>query len=251
MARSLIDKLKLLFNASIHDLVDRALKKDPIKTLNQYLRQHEDAIDEVISDLGFAGGKVKTANRKVTETQDKVDRIVKEIEHILTDDDPQNDYLAENLTQDLVDVEAQLEVYRQAEQSALRSQQGLSMALNKLKRRRNSLSNQIQLLEAIQFEADIKSMSAERLISSARVLSSGTVSVEALAESIKRNRDKADAEFEMAIGQVTTASEDRLTHTAAARLASIRQRLGVEASTSEDDSMDMTTEELALLEQAS
>ena len=247
---SVLDKVKTLLSASFNDLIDNALKRNPIKVLNQYLREHEEALDEMRNDRAVALGSLRTAERKVIETQDLIVRIEEEIEAVLTDDDTTNDYLAENLAQDLVGQEQKLEVLNQAFESSIRVNKALQMAESKMRGRIISLRNQIALLEAIKFEADIKQMSADRLISSAKMISSGTTSVEALAEDIKRQRDKADAKFEIAMGTMDGALEDNVGQSrASARLAQIRKRLGVEQPAKEvEPSLDMSTEELAALD---
>src|SRR5690606_32217594 len=141
-----------------HDMIDRALKQDPIRTLNQYLREHEDALAEMQSDRAVALGSLKTSSRKVIEAQDLIARIEEEIEAILTDTDETNDYLAENLAQDLVGQEEKLQVLNQAYESALRVNRALQLAESKMQGRIISLRNQIELLKAIKFEADIKAM---------------------------------------------------------------------------------------------
>ena len=177
-------------------------------------------------------------------------RIEEEIEAVLTDSDPGNDYLAENLAQDLVGQEEKLDVLNKAYESALRVNKALQMAESKMRGRIISLRNQIALLEAVKFEADIKKMSADRLISSAKMISSGTTSVEALAEEIKVQRDKADARFELAMGTMDGALEDNSGQSrASARLAQIRNRLGVEQPAKEvEPTLDMSEEELAALD---
>lgn len=250
---SIIEKVKILLSASFHDLIDQALKKDPIKTLNEYLRQHEEALDQMRTDRAVALGSMKTATRKVIETQDMIQRIEGEIEAILTDKDAANDYLTENLAQDLVGQEEKLQVLNQAYESAVRVNKALQMADAKMQGRIISLRNQIALLQAIKFEADIKSMSADKLINSARMISSGTTSVEALAEDIKRQRDKADAKFETAMDRMDSTLDDGLNQSrASARLAQIRNRLGIEENTAEvTPSLEMSAEELEMLDVSS
>jgi len=250
---SILDKVKTLLSANFNDLIDQALKRNPIKMLNEYLRQHEEALDEMRSDRAVALGSLKTAERKVVETQDMIARIEGEIEAILTDNDPGNDYLAENLVQDLVGQEEKLEVLNKAYESALRVNKALQMAASKMQGRIISLRNQISLLEAVKFEADIKRMSADRLISSARMISSGTTSVESLAEEIKLQRDKADAKFELAMGTMDGALESNSGQSrASARLAQIRNRLGVEQPSKEvEPTFDMSVEDLAVLDNLS
>lgn len=247
---TILQKVKTLLSASFHDLIDQALKQDPIRTLNQYLRDHEDALEEMQGDRAVALGSVKTATRKVIETQDLIQRIEDEIEALLTDDDATNDYLAENLAQDLVGQEEKLQVLNQARESAMRANTALQMAEAKMQGRIISLRNQIDLLQAIKFEADIKQMSADKLISSARMISSGTTSVEALAEDIKRQRDSADAKFDIAMETMDGSLADASRQTrASARLAQIRNRLGIqESEKSVEPTLDMTAEELALLD---
>ncbi len=249
---SLLDKVRTLLSASFHDMIDKALKQDPIRTLNQYLREHEDALAEMQSDRAVALGSLKTSSRKVIEAQDMIARIEEEIEAILTDTDETNDYLAENLAQDLVGQEEKLQVLNQAYESALRVNRALQLAESKMQGRIISLRNQIELLKAIKFEADIKAMSADKLINSARMISSGTTSVEALAEDIKRQRDKADAKFEIAMDTMDgTLADSTRQSKASARLEQIRNRLGIEepAETIEP-SLEMSKEELALLDMA-
>jgi phage shock protein A len=247
---SILDKVKTLLSASFNDMIDQALKKNPIKILNEYLRQHEEALDGMRSDRALALGAAKTAGRKVTESQDLAERIEAEIEAVLTDDDPENDYLADNLAQDLIGQEEMLKVLQKAYESAVRVNKALQMAESKMRGRIISLRNQISLLEAIKFEADIKRISADRLISSAKMISSGSTSVEALAEEIKLKRDRADAKFEIAMGTMDGALEDGSNQTrASARLAQIRNRLGVEQPAKEViPTLDMTAEDLAILE---
>jgi len=250
---SILEKVRTLLSASFHDMIDQALKRNPLKVLNEYLREHEEALDEMRSDRAVALGTLKTAKRKVIETQDMIDRIEEEIEAVLTDSDPTNDYLAENLAQDLVGQEEKLEVLNKAYDSALRVNKALQMAESKMKGRIISLRNQISLLEAVKFEADIKKMSADRLISSAKMISSGTTSVESLAEEIKLQRDKADAKFEMAMGTMDGALDSNATQSrASARLAQIRNRLGVEQPAEEvEPTLDMSENELAVLDSLS
>ena len=250
MARSILGKVKLLLSASFNDMIDQALKRNPIKTLNQYLREHEEALDELRSDRAVALGALKTASRKLSETQRLIDQIEEEIEIVLTDDDVSNDYLAENLAQDLVGQEEKFAVFNQAYQSSIRANRALQMAESKLQGRIISLRNQIELLKAIKFEADIKQMSADKLINSAKMISSGTTSVQALAEDIKRQRDKADAKFDMAMETMDGTLEDGLAQSkASARLEQIRERLGIEQPAEVvEPSLDMSEEELALLD---
>ena len=93
-------------------------------------------------------------------------------------------------------------------------------------------------------------MSADKLINSARMISSGTTSVEALAEDIKRQRDNADAKFEMAMDTMDgTLADTTRQSKASARLEQIRNRLGIEEpAETVEPSLEMSEEELALLD---
>jgi hypothetical protein len=82
------------------------------------------------------------------------------------------------------------------------------------------------------------------------MISSGATSVEGLAESIKQNRDKADARFELALQKIDSTGADVLIQSRANdKLAEIRNRLGIktEETTTESPSLDMSDEDLKTL----
>jgi phage shock protein A len=153
MSQTLGEKLQVLFSAKLHDIVNQALQRNPIQVLNEYLRQHEEAYDQLQMDLGVTGGRVKTEERHVQENKSSVEKLTAEIERILTDKDPSNDYLAENLSADLVGKEDLLENAHRTFEAAQRAHSALLTANNKLYGRIISLRNQIALLKAIQNEA--------------------------------------------------------------------------------------------------
>lgn len=247
MGQTLLEKLNILFSAKLHDIVNRALQRNPIQVLNEYLRQHEDAYDQLEADLALTGGKVKTAGRHLEGYKGTVNELTAQIEAIYSDNDPGNDHLATNLGADLVGKEDLLANANRTFEAAQRAHSALLTARGKLQGRIISLRNQIALLEAIQTEADIKGMTADILIRSARMVSSGITSVEGLAESIRQNRDKADAKFELALSKIESSGAESIVQGRAdARLAEIRARLGIntEAAKTETPSLDMSQEDL-------
>jgi phage shock protein A len=251
MAQSLGEKLQLLFSATMHDIVNKALQRDPIMVLNEYLRQHEEAFDESESNLISTRGQLKTAEREVQVYKNLVAKLTTEIEAIYTDNDPTNDYLAENLGTDLVGKEELLANANRTYEAIQRAYSAIVTVRSKLQGRIISLQNQIALLKAIQMEADIKGMSADMLIKSARMISSGITSVEGLTESIKQNLDKADAKFDLALKRLEgSGAESNMQSRAHDRLAQIRARLGVETdqvTVEAPSSLDMSPEELKAL----
>jgi len=250
MSQTIFQKLDLLFNATLHDIVNKALQRNPIQVLTEYLRQHEEAFDQLHSDLAVTGGAVKTAVREVEGYKVLIARLTVEIERVYTDSDPTNDYVADNLGLELVGKEDLLVSANSKHQTALRAHNALLTGRTKLHGRIISLKNQIDLLRAVQSEADIKGMTADILIKSARMISSGVTSVEGLTETIMQNRDKADAKFEMALERFQTDDvETAVQGRASDRLAQIRARIGVNDERAEvaDTSLDMSAGELEVL----
>lgn len=250
MSQTIFEKLGVLFNATLHEIVNKALQQDPIRVLNEYLWQHEEAFDQMQTDVGVTLGKVRTAERHVKESMQIVARLNAEIEKNYTDGDTTNDYLLENLAIELVGKEDLLANNHRTLEGVQRAYSALLTGRTKLNGRIISLRNQIALLEAIQTEADIKGMTADILIKSARMVSSGVTSVEGLAESIKQNRDKADAKFELALEQLESTEQDSLVQGRADdKLAEIRARIGIqdEEVTTVDSSLDMSPQDLNIL----
>ncbi len=247
MSQTLGGKIGMLFRMTLHDIVDKALHGNPIVTLNEYLRDHQEAYDQMEEDVAATGGNLKTARRKVQEYTDYISQLNDEIQVILTNADPTDDYKANNKATELVGQEELLENQKRVLDSAEKTYKAVSDTRDKLQGRIISLKNQIALLKAIKSEADVKNMSADILIKSANILSSGSVSVESLAETIRARRDQADARLEMAMEKVNSSGGDNLVQSKAdAKLAEIRSRLGIkdEASGSSTTSLDMTPDEL-------
>jgi hypothetical protein len=228
MAQSLGEKLVLLFKSTMNDIVSRALEGNAIKVLREVLREHEEGYDLMESNMIVTKGALNSAERRVQEYTKIVQDLNEQITRILTNADPTDDDDAKPLATDLVGKEAILKNEKEILVTANRTHQAMIQARNKLSGRIISLKNQIRLLEAIESETVIKNMSADILIDSAKILSSGGVSVERMAEVIKSRRDKADARFEMAnLGMNSSRTESSVEEQADAKLAEIRARLGL------------------------
>ncbi|MBP7119058.1 PspA/IM30 family protein [Candidatus Woesebacteria bacterium] len=254
MAQSLMEKISFLFRAKFNDLIDTALRGNPIIILNQYLRDHQAAFDELQSDLIAVGGNVKTAEREVLTHQKVVAKLNDEIHNNLTDNNPGNDYLADALMVELIGEEGLLATANRTHESTQSALRALLLTSNKLQGRIKSLENQIKLLQAIQTEADIKQMTADVLIRSANIVSSGVISVEGLSEKILQNRDQSDAKFELALERIQKSGPETNTERIAAeRMKQMRERLGLKetgttnALVMEAPSLDMSAQDLKVL----
>ncbi len=250
MSQTLGQKLALLLSSTLHDVVNRALQKNPIPVLKDVLRQHEDAEIELEETLGVALGRVRSEERHVSQQKTVVVQINATISRIYTDGDPTNDGEAENEGLKLVGEEDNLATKQQTYQAAIDAYEGLRKAKKTLERRIISLRNQISLLQAIQNEADIKKLSADILIRSANLVTNNVTSVDNMAEIIKTNRDQQDARFEMSLTKMETLGADpALEVRASDRLAQIRKRLGVDTgeSTTAVAPLDMSADDLKVL----
>lgn len=256
MAQTLMQKVGLLLSSTMYDIVNRALHENPIASLKEVLRQHEEALSELNTNLGFALGRVKSEDRHVKEQQFAVESIDAEIQRILTDGNPNNDGEADIKAEDLIGQEDILDTKKQTFEAARNGYNAILLAQKKMNSRVTSLTNQISLLESIKSEADIKGMTADILIKSARLVSDNAMSVESYAESVKRNRDKQEARYELAMQDLSaTTTDDDVQRRAKERIAQIRTRNGLqtpgEATADTDDSLDMTPEDLQKLSASS
>jgi hypothetical protein len=253
MAQTLMGKVATLLSASFHNLIDNALKGNPIPVLKDLLRQYEEAYNEMEQSLGATGGNVRTAKRKVLEYDDNVNQLNSEITRILTDSDPNNDSQASPLTTNMIGKEKLRDNEKLVLQSALAADKVLRAAYDKMGGRIISLVNQIKLLEAISEETAVKNMTADILIRSAGLISSHSVSVDEMAEEIKQKRDHADARLELAMNDMSSAGgQTSVEDETEKRLAQIRANLGVDQpvqTESSSSSLDMTQEELHELAQ--
>ena len=64
---SLLDKVSTLISASLHAMVDKALKANSLAVFDEYIRQAENNLDALEDAAATVGGNVKTLARKVEQ----------------------------------------------------------------------------------------------------------------------------------------------------------------------------------------
>ncbi len=80
---SLLSKVQTLISASLHAMVDNALKANSVAVFDEYIRQAENNLDELEDALVTVRGQVKTLQRKYEMFQAEADQLDTDIDRLL------------------------------------------------------------------------------------------------------------------------------------------------------------------------
>ena len=73
---SILEKTQTLIQANLHAMVDKALEKNSVAVMKQYIRDAEKNLDELEKATATVGGEVKTMERKYKEYKKKANSLV-------------------------------------------------------------------------------------------------------------------------------------------------------------------------------
>ena len=153
------------------------------------------------------------------------------IDFILSDSNPANDYLAKPLEARLIGLEQRNNAKNEEITSTQQSSQALNEAVSTLQTKYQNMVEQLQRLEAMDTAAKAKESAAQAIRNAGRMASAGgTVSVDDISDRIQRRSDVADAKFQQAMGDMSGQIEkDVVMAQAEARLEQRKARLSLPA----------------------
>lgn len=222
-----IEKSRIIFLSKVHGLLDKAIDLDSVGAVRQYVRDLEDALEELLDAAVEASGHERSVRREARDLQTKVNELNGNIDFILGDDKPENDHLATPLEARLIALEQQLTTREEEIVAAEATAKALTEAASNLKTKYEHMVGQLHGLEATERATRAKEQAAKAMKQAGRIAGSGAeVSVDDVSARIQRRADVADARFERAMGEMTDRVEkDVVLAQAEARLATRKARL--------------------------
>jgi phage shock protein A len=224
----LIEKARIATLAAAHSLMDKVIDLNSIGAVKQYVRDLEGALEDLEDASAAAAGHLRTLQRDTEQMRYQI----KELNHfILSDNKPENDYLATPLEARLIGLEQTVGTKDQEIAAGQKTSQALVEAVSVLRTKHQSMVQQIQRLEAMDAAARAKENAANAIRQAGKITSTGTnVSIDAVADRIQRRSDVADARFERAMGEMNdTVAKDVVVAQAQARLEQRKARLALPA----------------------
>jgi phage shock protein A len=225
----LFQKARVAALSTAHSLLDKVIDLNSVGAVKQYVRDLENALEDLEDAAATEAGHVRTVQRDCVQIQSQMKELNQNIDFILSDNNPANDYLAKPLEARLIGLEQRSNAKNEEFASAQKSSQALGEAVSTLQAKYQNMVEQLQRLEAMDTAAKAKEGAAQAIRNVGRIASGSTsVSVDDIADRIQRRSDVADAKFEQAMGTMSNQVEkDVVLAQADARLEQRKARLAL------------------------
>jgi phage shock protein A len=198
---SLLKKLRVLFNAKLHEAADRALQKSDLAVYDEYIRQAERELEEFKKTIAPMFAQVKASRRRRESLADNAARFDLQIDHFLKQGQRTEAMVTQkrlNSALELINTyDASLDKQVTALEQLKDVQVKLDGRLAIAKQERQELGFLLQLAKS-------KEISTKAMRSLDSLMGQGDLEVARAAENIRSRLDHADAAWE-----VQTSSLDR------------------------------------------
>lgn len=222
---SVLQKFNTLISANMHHMLDRALRNNSVKVIDEYIRQAERNLDELEDTAATVGGTVKTLRRKYEEFAAQVEKLDRDIDTLLLKG---KNELALAAQTDLNNKQKIAEEYRKQWQAQEDEYKRLLDARRKLEGRLLAVRQQREQLRALLELTAAKQLTTRTIRSLDDLAGVGDDDINRMAGSILSELDRAEAEAELAATRLSNQVEEAVTSTEIElQLEERRKRLGM------------------------
>lgn len=234
---SILEKTQTLISANLHAMVDKALEKNSVAVMKQYIRDAEKNLRELEDAAATIGGEVKTMERKYKEYKKKADQIDRNIDALLMQDKVELARAAQT------ELNTNRRLQEQYHEQWVRQQKEYESLLNarlKLQAKLKTIKEEQRELESLMRLAKSKETTVKAIKSLDDLAGVGDADIARMGESIRSRLDRATAESEMYANRLDNQMDDVLGKTEIdLQLEERKRRLGLaEQETYDDESED-------------
>lgn len=204
---SILEKTQTLIQANLHAMVDKALEKNSVAVMKQYIRDAEKNLDELEDAAATVGGEVKTMERKYKEYKKKADKYDRNIDTLLMQGKTDLARAAQN---ELNTNRRLQEQYHEQWVRQQREYDALKNARLKLQAKLVTIREEQRELEALMRLAKSKEKTVKAIKSLDDLTGVGDADIARLGESIRSRLDKATAQSEMYADRLDNQMDDVL-----------------------------------------
>ncbi len=202
---TIIDKVRTLFNANLHGLVDRALQSNSVKVMDEYIREVERNLEALEDSAATVGGTVRTLKRKYEEFAAAADKLDRDIDTLLMRGKDSLAAAAQaemNTKQELAqEYYEQWQVQEEQYQDMLKMRMKLEAKLTSVKQERERMRSLMELMES-------KKVVTTTIKSLNQIESTGDAEIDGLVDEIRAKIDQEDARTELAAAKLQDQIED-------------------------------------------
>lgn len=223
---SLLQKLRTLFKANLHEMADRAIQKSDLAVYDEYIRQAEQELEEFKRTIAPMIGQVKTTKRRRDVLADQAARLDWEVDQYLKAGKRTEAMVTQKRfgsTMSLIktydaSLERQVAAAEQLREVEVKLEGRLAIA----RQEREELGFLLQLAKA-------KEMSTQAMRSLDSLMGAGDSEMSQAAENIRRRLDHADAAWEVQAGSLDNQLDSAMESLEVeAELAARMERLGLQ-----------------------
>ena len=202
---SILQKVRTLFSANMHGMIDRALETNSLKVMDEYIRQVERNLEALEDSAATVGGSVRTLKRKYEEFSNLSDKLDRDIDTLILRG---KDDLAAAAQAELNTKQELAQEYYEQWQSQEEQYQGMLNMRLKLEGRLTTIKQEREKMRSLLELAETKKVMTKTLKSMDKLDTSGDQEIDSLLDSIYSQIDQEDARAELASRKLSDQIED-------------------------------------------
>jgi phage shock protein A len=223
---SLLQKLRTLFKANLHDLADKALEKNSLAVYDQYIRQAEQEIQQFRTTITPIFAQVQTARRRREALATEAAKLDLAIDRFLQQGKKTEALVAQRKFASTMKL---IQSWDRSLERQVRGAETLQDIFLKLEGRLDIARQERSELAMLLEMAKAKEISANAMRSLDALMGQGDHDLARAAESIRRRLDHADAAWELQTESLGNQLDDTLQNLELeADLAARMERLGIQ-----------------------
>ncbi len=225
----LLQKARIAALSAAHALMDKLVDLNSIGAVKQYIRDLEGSLEDLEDASAAAAGHVRTVERDADQIRSQMKELNQNIDFVISDDKPENDYLATPLEARLMGMEQLISTKDEELATGRKTAQAISEAVATLRTKYQNMVQQVQHLEAMDMATKAKESAAEAIRQAGQIASTGSdVSIDDVTARMQQKADVVDARFERALGEMSSqVDNDVVIVQAKARLEQRKARLAL------------------------
>jgi phage shock protein A len=222
---SLLQKLKTLFRAKLHETADKALQKNDLTIYDEYIRQAEREVDTFKRSIAPMFAQVKTTRRRREELANQAARLDLMVDQFLKAGKRTEAMVTQKQFTSAMQL---IQTYDSSLERQISAAEMLKDVEVKLSGRLAIAKQEREELEFLLKLAKAKEVSTKAMQSLDSLAGSGDADVARAAENIRRRLDHADAAWEIQASSLDSQLDDAM-HSleVEAELAARMERLGL------------------------
>ena len=205
-------KIRTITLANIHDLLDKAIDLNSPSVLRQYVRDLEDALNQLKTEAVTAAAAVHTTNREIADLQTKIDTGKSNAAKMKANGHTD---LAHNKAVEVVGLQSELEAKKNLLVTQTETSTKLDSVVANITSMHNQMLSKLRELETMDKSSTAQNHAADTLTAAGKLVGNGAdVSVDDIESRIQAKNDVATEKLNRAMGDVNV-SEDAETSAAA------------------------------------